>query len=486
MHARANPIGYFASVAKQSGWDKKYNMTESRHFKFYKTLNKIGGTKLMDAFQSYRKKHGFGKAERKFKKLLGIKKKKWWKIALTVVAIIVVAVIAWYAAPAIVSAVSGLSATAVAASTTASLAVAAIQGAAVGAGMSASMTAIQGGSTSDILKAGLKGAVSGAISGALAFGVGELGQMVGEAWSSTGTMAGLSNTQEFLLEAGKPVVHGAVQGGVQELEGGSFKDGFIGSVASGVGGAVSVNGQTLGAFLGNHLGKFAGGLASSVLLGGTASALSGGKFANGAKSAAFSYLFNQAMHGAKRLASALERVHISRAMMEQTVAGRMLRTFAEGFNQRNINAGTAFATWDDQQIPNDPGANGRTVSNGKFGWKMDFTITGARLSTVAHEYQHATEHMATSHLGLHGKQKVNAVLPVYDAHDLTDPTGSAEWEFPSVRAANIVGFEYHISIGRPASTFRPNLGYGSIRIKLNNPYGQYNFTRLGLPNPPVR
>jgi len=63
----------------------------------------------MDAFQSYRKKHGFGKAERKFKNLLGIKKKKWWKIALTVV---VAVVLIWVTAGTIAPAVGGMFSTA--------------------------------------------------------------------------------------------------------------------------------------------------------------------------------------------------------------------------------------------------------------------------------------------------------------------------------------------------------------------------------------
>jgi hypothetical protein len=43
-----------------------------------------------------------------------------------------------------------------------------------------------------------------------------------------------------------------------------------------------------------------GGTIKHAVLGGTASALGGGKFANGARTAAFGYLFNEAAHGASR------------------------------------------------------------------------------------------------------------------------------------------------------------------------------------------
>jgi len=153
--------------------------------------------------------------------------------------------------------------------------------------MSASMTAIQGGSTSDIFQAGLRGAVTGAITAGLTHGIGSFfdGVQAGLQAAQGGTE--LSLGVEFSINATKAAVHGAVHGGIAELDGGSFKDGFIGAaVGSVIGGGA------------NHWfkGNAAASLAASALAGGTAAEMTGGKFANGAISAAFVHLFNDLAH----------------------------------------------------------------------------------------------------------------------------------------------------------------------------------------------
>ncbi len=82
----------------------------------------------------------------------------------------------------------------------------------------------------------------------------------------------------------------AVAGGVfSVLQGGKFGHGFFSAgVTKGLGGAFLPGGSNLSA------GQVVGGTVVSAIIGGTASVISGGKFANGARTASFQFLFNQA------------------------------------------------------------------------------------------------------------------------------------------------------------------------------------------------
>ena len=82
----------------------------------------------------------------------------------------------------------------------------------------------------------------------------------------------------------------AVVGGISaELQGGKFGHGFVSAgVTKGLGGAFLPSGSNL------STGDVVEGTVVSAVIGGTASVISGGKFANGANTAAFQYLFNQA------------------------------------------------------------------------------------------------------------------------------------------------------------------------------------------------
>lgn len=81
----------------------------------------------------------------------------------------------------------------------------------------------------------------------------------------------------------------AVVGGISaELSGGKFGHGFFSAgVTKGLGGAFLPGGSDLSG------GDIAKGTVVSMVIGGTASVISGGKFANGANTAAMQYLFNQ-------------------------------------------------------------------------------------------------------------------------------------------------------------------------------------------------
>jgi RHS repeat-associated protein len=119
-----------------------------------------------------------------------------------------------------------------------------------------------------IMTGTLKGAVRGAIFGGI----------------SAGISRGIS------LQGFDPVVadvlHGVAQGTLSEAFGGDFKSGFIGAFV----------GHSVGAKLRQLMpDTIVGRTIAASVTGGIASKLGGGKFANGAVSAAFSHLFNNEM-----------------------------------------------------------------------------------------------------------------------------------------------------------------------------------------------
>jgi len=142
------------------------------------------------------------------------------------------------------------------------------------------MAMVNGASFNDCLAAGLQGAVAGAISAGLSAGIGsEFG-------------AGLDNIHQVTWsqlenEIGRSLAHGVVQGGLRALQGGRFEQGFFA-------GAIS---SLSGSFTNTKLGfpSYAS-VAIGATLGGTAEALGGGKFANGAITGAFVVLFNHLQH----------------------------------------------------------------------------------------------------------------------------------------------------------------------------------------------
>ncbi|MGP9802960.1 FG-GAP-like repeat-containing protein [Rheinheimera sp. NSM] len=88
--------------------------------------------------------------------------------------------------------------------------------------------------------------------------------------------------------AGQIGAHAVVGGVAASLQGGKFGHGFFSAgVTKGAGGAFLPGGSNLSG------GQVAYGTVVSAVIGGTASEISGGKFINGAQTAAFQYLFNQ-------------------------------------------------------------------------------------------------------------------------------------------------------------------------------------------------
>lgn len=135
-----------------------------------------------------------------------------------------------------------------------------------GFGFAASSTLFAGGSVGDALKAGTKAAVISGVTAGLTFGVGEV----------------LSHPTVLGNVVGKAASHGIVQGLYTDAMGGEFEHGFI----SGATIAFSQIGI-------NNIQTPGGRVLASALVGGTSSAMGGGKFVNGAISGSMIRIYNE-------------------------------------------------------------------------------------------------------------------------------------------------------------------------------------------------
>jgi len=148
-----------------------------------------------------------------------------------------------------------------------------------GFGLYANVFSIEGaivaGTVSGGLGGGVKGAIIGGVSGAFTSGIGGLDLGLGQ--------------MNFL---GQAALHGIAQGTFAEMQGGKFGAAFLAGSFSKLGSTATpsvIRGDALGAVI-------ARGVATAVI-GGTAASIGGGKFENGAATAAFVYLFNECGDG---------------------------------------------------------------------------------------------------------------------------------------------------------------------------------------------
>ncbi len=120
-----------------------------------------------------------------------------------------------------------------------------------------------------------------------AFKSGVIGGVVGALTAGIGAKFGHSpGSWENEFERG--VAHGAVGGALEKVQGGQFRHGFYSSFIGSVAGSATMSGPLSG----DDWDRIAERTAISAVAGGTASALGGGKFANGAETAGFQHLFN--------------------------------------------------------------------------------------------------------------------------------------------------------------------------------------------------
>jgi len=201
---------------------------------------------------------------------------KLWKKIKNIVIGVVVAVLAVYTAGAVLgwlgyasvasaTALGGTTAFLASVSGTTALL---ISGAAAGfvAGVAGGL--LSGASLGASLKAGFQGALWGAVGAGVASAIG-----------GAGFGAGLGG------KAGRALAHGLTRAGIAKAQGGKWSAGFWSGFA----------GSALGG-LSNYAKSFGGKMAISAIVGGTASRLGGGKFANGAVSAAFVHMYNAMSH----------------------------------------------------------------------------------------------------------------------------------------------------------------------------------------------
>ncbi|MDP2136820.1 MAG: RHS repeat-associated core domain-containing protein [Candidatus Didemnitutus sp.] len=158
---------------------------------------------------------------------------------------------------------------------------AAIWGGAAGgfaSGFSGSL--LNGGSVGDAFKAGVIGAAVGA---ATAWAAGQIADIFNNG-------SGIFADEMFANWAGRTAAHGAVGGLAAEAQGGQFRHGFLSSAAA----AGIMHIRSVGRFfqMDKGGGWIAARTAAAAAIGGTASVLGGGKFANGAVTSAFQHLFN--------------------------------------------------------------------------------------------------------------------------------------------------------------------------------------------------
>jgi RHS repeat-associated protein len=152
----------------------------------------------------------------------------------------------------------------------------ALVGAVAGAFTGATNAALTGG---NIAEGALEGAISGAISGGLLHGLGPSGDFL----SKLGTLE-----RGLIHVAG----HGLLGGIRNEVMGTRFQDGFLSALAGAASGYIPGMDSVAGAAVnGDPVGIFTRSMIAGVI-GGTASAIGGGKFANGAYTAAFQHLLN--------------------------------------------------------------------------------------------------------------------------------------------------------------------------------------------------
>jgi hypothetical protein len=161
-----------------------------------------------------------------------------------------------------------------------------------------------GGSWSDIFRAGVQGVVTGAIAAAIGGAVLHgWGDKALTAWADKAYGAAVG--YHALQSAG----HAVVGGGLSELTGGNFKDGFIGAgfaaLLSPVGRGINRRLKLGEPGTGNSW-QYLGRTATAATMGGTVTAISGGKFGNGAATAAFMHVVNA--EATSQIAEKLARV----------------------------------------------------------------------------------------------------------------------------------------------------------------------------------
>lgn len=184
-----------------------------------------------------------------------------------------------------------------------------IAGAAGGFASGFAGSLLNGGSLGDAFKAGIVGGITGALTAGI------------------GAKFGAINSKGPWNEFERAVAHGAVGGAVEEATGGEFRHGFYSSFAGSVAGSITPS-LGMGTPGDGDFGKTTLRTAFAAVVGGTTSELGGGKFANGARTAAFQHLFNAEHAGA--LQRAAHRTMAWLGGVRSELAGKLLDHYMDG------------------------------------------------------------------------------------------------------------------------------------------------------------
>jgi hypothetical protein len=145
---------------------------------------------------------------------------------------------------------------------------------------------------------------AGAIAFASAYGAHQIGSYFNKAYGGLeGFKSALANGQaNWGIELARASTHGLYQGGLTELAGGEFKSGFLSAFTSSSAGSImQFSGAGRDVFGTPGTDSYANAeyvttrTVAAAVIGGAASELSGGKFANGAMTGAFTHLFGNEM-----------------------------------------------------------------------------------------------------------------------------------------------------------------------------------------------
>jgi hypothetical protein len=189
-----------------------------------------------------------------------------------------------------------------------------------------------------------RGALTGAISAAAFYGVGSAFQGA----EGSGNFLGSGMSAGDL--AAKVFAHGMVGGVMSVLQGGKFGHGFAsaGVTQAFAGGIDRIGGSKFSSTY-FDAGNRALRIAAAAIVGGTSSAMSGGKFANGAMTGAFSRAFNDEAEE-HRLKPVKSKITIEEMRKSYVQAGKMIDPNGNGRNEcvelvQELTGVGATATW---------------------------------------------------------------------------------------------------------------------------------------------
>jgi hypothetical protein len=205
-----------------------------------------------------------------------------------------------------------------------------------------SSSLLNGGSVGDAFKSGVIGGGIGAVKGAVTAGI-------GEAFGPVGSNIG--------RELGRAAAHGVVGGLFEEAMGGDSRHGFLAGFAGSLGGSLAPNIPGVPGYGDRSFSAIGMRTTIAAVVGGTASVLGGGKFANGAVTAAFQHLLNA--EGANLLRPKyVSRLEISASIPEEGDPGISKGHAYITVTDLATGEKHTYATWDDSSRA---GQDGRVV-----------------------------------------------------------------------------------------------------------------------------